>query len=162
MVPNQVGGGACATVVYAFTGPPGPFSSGATITQAGITGNTLRTSVCVFTNVNAEIVTIDNVRVPQVGVSILTSAAAASIAGRVTTADGRGIGGAAVTISGGSLAQPRIARTSPFGYYTVEGLDAGETYVVSIGSKRHTFAVPSRVVSLTDSISDLNFVADPF
>ncbi len=35
-------------------------------------------------------------------------------------------------------------------------------YIVTVGSKRFAFAVPSRVVSLTDSVSDLDFVADPF
>jgi hypothetical protein len=36
----------------------------------------------------------------------------------------------------------------------------GETYVVTVNSRRFTFQVPSHVVTLTDNIADLNFVAD--
>ncbi|MBK7934451.1 MAG: carboxypeptidase regulatory-like domain-containing protein [Acidobacteria bacterium] len=162
LAPNVHGGNPLATVSYPFQNPGTSFDGAATSTVPGITGNTLQIRVIVFTNANAELVTIDNVRVPQVGVFVQSpSAAPASISGRVTTADGRGTGGATVTVSGGGLGQPQIARTSSFGYYSIEGLSAGETYVVSVGSKRFSFAVPSRVVSLTDSVSDIDFVADP-
>jgi hypothetical protein len=68
MVPNQVGGAACATIGY--TGQnPGPHNSNATVNQGGITGTTLKIRICVGTNANAEVVTIDNVTVPQTGVS---------------------------------------------------------------------------------------------
>ncbi|MBK8501164.1 MAG: cadherin-like domain-containing protein [Saprospiraceae bacterium] len=70
MVPNMVGGNSCATVAYLFDGPFGPFSSSATVTQGGISGTSLKIRVCVFTNANAEMVTIDNVIVPQAGVSV--------------------------------------------------------------------------------------------
>lgn len=161
MVPNQFGGNACATVAYPLASTPPALGTG-TVTQTGLSGTTLRTRVCVFTNTTAEVVTIDNVRVPHAGVSVLVTAAPASIAGRVTTGDGRGISGTAITVAGGSLSRPRTAKTSSFGYYSIEGLNPGETYIVTVGSKRFAFAVPSRVVSLTDSVSDLDFVADPF
>ena len=163
LAPNVHGGNPLATVSYPFANPGTSNDGTATSTVPGITGATLQIRIIVFTNVNAELVTIDNVRVPQAGVFIESpSAAPASISGRVTTADGRGMSGAAITISGGNLERPRIARASSFGYYSIDDLDSGETYVVSVGSKRFTFAVPSRVVSLTDSVSDLDFVADPF
>ena len=96
------------------------------------------------------------------GISDLAPTAAdASLSGRVTTADGRGIKNAVVVISGNSLAQPIMARTGAFGYYRFDNLEAGEVYVVTINSKRFTFAVPSRVVSVPDSVSDIDFVAMP-
>jgi hypothetical protein len=95
------------------------------------------------------------------GLEFLSSTAAnASISGRVTTADGRGIRNAKVTITGDSLPQMRVATTSSFGYFTFDGLATGQTYVVTVNSKRFTFSVPSHVVSLIDNAVDIDFVAD--
>ena len=90
-----------------------------------------------------------------------STAANASISGRVLTGNGQGIRNAKVTITGNSLSQPIVATTGSFGYFTVEGLRTGETYVVTVFSKRYTFSAPSRVVSLVDNIADMDFVADP-
>lgn len=89
------------------------------------------------------------------------SAALASISGKVATSTGRGVQNAIVTVSGGGLLTPRIARTGSFGYFTIEDLQAGETYVVSVNSKRFVFAAPSRVVTLADSVDGIDFIADP-
>jgi hypothetical protein len=88
------------------------------------------------------------------------TAADVSLAGRVTTADGRGIRNARVVISGNGLPEPRTATTGSFGYFSFEGLQAGQTYVVTVNSKRYTFSVPSRVITLLDNLADVNFVAD--
>jgi hypothetical protein len=40
-------------------------------------------------------------------------------------------------------------------------LAVGQTYVITIISKRYTFANPTRVINLTDTVTDENFVADP-
>jgi len=47
------------------------------------------------------------------------------------------------------------------GYFSVDGLQTGETYVVTVNSQRFTFSTPSRVISLVDNVVDANFVADP-
>jgi hypothetical protein len=88
------------------------------------------------------------------------TAAEGTMAGRVTTADGRGIRNAKIVVTGNSLEQPIIATTGSFGYYSVEGLRAGETYVVTVNSKRYTFTAPSRVVTLLDNLADIDFVAN--
>ncbi|MBP7375550.1 MAG: carboxypeptidase regulatory-like domain-containing protein [Pyrinomonadaceae bacterium] len=98
--------------------------------------------------------------VGPVNAPMAPTAAGASISGRVTTADGRGIVNAAITITGNSLQQPKRVKTSSFGYYFIDGLQAGETYVVTINSKRYTFSVPSRVISLNDSVGDIDFAAE--
>jgi hypothetical protein len=90
-----------------------------------------------------------------------TTAAQASVAGRVLTSNGQGIRNAQVVITGNSLAQPLVATTGSFGYFNFEGLRTGETYVVTVNSQRYTFSTPSRVISLVDNIGDMNFVADP-
>lgn len=91
--------------------------------------------------------------------SFAPTAAGVGVAGRVMTADGLGIGGVLVTVSGGDLAAPRTAISSPFGYYFVDDLTAGTTYVVSVNSKRYAFDAPTRLVTLGDNIADLDFIA---
>lgn len=90
--------------------------------------------------------------------ALTPTAASASISGRVTTADGRGIRNADVVLSSGSQRNSRIV-TSTFGYYRFDGLRVGETYVLTVGSKRYTFGETSRVVSLRDEVTDANFTA---
>jgi len=89
------------------------------------------------------------------------TAAGATMAGRVTTADDRGIRNAKVVVTGGGLDHPIVATTGSFGYYSVNGLTAGQTYVVTVNSKRYNFSVPSRVITLVDNVTDANFTADP-
>lgn len=91
-----------------------------------------------------------------------TSAASATIAGRVTNAGGRAISNAIVTISGGGLTEPRTTATGNFGYYAFDGLQTGQSYLVTVsGAKRFTFANPTRVVNLQDDVADADFVAEP-
>lgn len=89
------------------------------------------------------------------------TAANASLSGRVTTADGRGIRNAIVKIAGSNLAQPLVAQTGSFGWYSFDSLQSGETYIITVNAKRFTFQAPSRVISLSDNISDVDFTADP-
>lgn len=86
------------------------------------------------------------------------TAAEASIAGRIATAAGRGIGNISVSVSGGNLAGPRLVTTSAFGYYRINGLRAGESYVVSVAGKSYVFDTPVRVVTLGEDALDIGFV----
>jgi hypothetical protein len=88
------------------------------------------------------------------------TAANASVSGRVTTADGQGIRNALITVTGNSLMTPITVQTGSFGYYTINGLRAGETYVVTVASQRFTFTAPSRVISLVDNVEDADFTAN--
>lgn len=89
------------------------------------------------------------------------TSAGASISGRVTTASGNGIRNATVTISGNRLNAPITVQTGAFGAYHFDGLEAGETYIVQVGAKRFRFSAPSRVIALQDSLTDIDFVANP-
>jgi hypothetical protein len=96
------------------------------------------------------------------GIQFLQSTAApASISGRVTTAEGAGIRNARVVVTGNSLPEPRVVTTGSFGYFSVDGLTAGETYIVTVNSQRYSFQVPSRVYTLVDNITDADFTANP-
>jgi hypothetical protein len=86
------------------------------------------------------------------------TAAGVSIAGRVISADGRGVRNANVTLrdASGNL---RTAITSSFGYYRFDDVAVGQTYVCSVRSKRYQFS--PKVVSLVDELTGLDFVAEP-
>ena len=87
------------------------------------------------------------------------TAASVTVGGRVRTSAGQGIQNAVVTLmsQNGSMLH---ARSSSFGYYRIEGVTAGETYIASISARRFTFAQPTIVVRVVDEISDLDFVAE--
>ncbi len=87
---------------------------------------------------------------------VAPTAANVSVSGRVMTADGRGLRNALVTMID-SQGISRSARTSTFGYYRFDEVQAGETYFLSVSAKRYQFE--SRVVSINDEITDLDFVA---
>lgn len=89
-----------------------------------------------------------------------TTSALATVAGRVVSANGRPISNAAVTISGGGMQVPMTVSTGHFGYYSFEGLATGQSYIVTVGAKRHTFANPARVVNVQDDVVDTNFTAE--
>lgn len=88
------------------------------------------------------------------------TAAAVNLGGLVMRADGIGISGAAVRVEGGDLSAPRLALTNSFGFYNFEGLTAGTTYVVTVASKRYTFAIPSQAITLNDSLDNADFIAE--
>lgn len=90
-----------------------------------------------------------------------TTAADATIGGRVVTANGRGISGARVVLTGGDLTEPIFALTNAFGYFNFTDIESGRTYVVTVNSKRYRFTNPSRTVDLSDSAFDVDFVAQP-
>lgn len=100
--------------------------------------------------------------VSAAGLTLLgTTAADVAVSGRVTTADGAGIRHASISVTGGNLAEPVNALSGAFGYYRFEGLEAGQTYILTIKSKRYVFSQPVIVVTTKDGLSEVNFVADP-
>ena len=85
-----------------------------------------------------------------------TTAASVSISGRVTNASGNGIPKAEVTITHPSGTVLRTI-TSPFGYYSFPEVGVGATVIVSATHKQYSFE--SHVLTVTDVVEDLNFVA---
>ncbi len=92
----------------------------------------------------------------QYAVSLSPTTVGLRISGRVLTSGGRGVRGASVVISD-SLGQTRSVRTGPLGNFVITNIQAGETYVVSVFSRRFQFT--PRQVQITDNIVGLNFVA---
>ncbi len=84
------------------------------------------------------------------------SAASVSISGKILTSYGRGLSNAVVVLTD-SEGNSITTRSNPFGHYRFQELEAGETYIISINSKRFIFN--SQVIQVNDNISDLNFTA---
>ena len=54
----------------------------------------------------------------------------------------------------------RSVITSAFGFYSIDGVAAGQSAVISVASKKFTFSQPSRVINLDEDLNDVDFVAD--
>jgi hypothetical protein len=91
---------------------------------------------------------------------VAPTAANASIEGRVLTADGNGIANAEVVVTGGGLTEPRVYRTNQFGKYRFDELPVGENYVISVVSPRFVFTNPAISLTLFESVTEVNFVAE--
>ncbi len=87
------------------------------------------------------------------------TAATVSISGRVMTASGRGIMNVRLSLTD-SNGQVRTARTTSFGYYRFDDVQAGETYILSAIGKRYTFSQPVQVLNINEETDAVNFIAD--
>lgn len=89
------------------------------------------------------------------------SAGPATVAGRVVTADGRGIRNALISVTGGNLSEPRYVVTNTFGFYRIPDLESGQGYVLTVIAKKYTFRENSIFVSLDEDLHGLDFIAEP-
>lgn len=89
------------------------------------------------------------------------TAADATIAGRVVDARGAGVASARLTLVNAATGETKFALTSLFGYYTFAEVEVGQLYLLSVSHKRYRFTETQRVVSLVDSMTDVDFVAMP-
>ena len=78
-----------------------------------------------------------------------------SISGRVTTPTGLGLRNAVVILTD-QIGIRRTATTSSFGIYSFDGVVTGQTYTLSVSSKRYRFA--PRIEPITVAVSNLDFV----
>jgi photosystem II stability/assembly factor-like uncharacterized protein len=86
------------------------------------------------------------------------TAANVRVAGRVTNSAGQAIRGAIVTI-GDNAGNTRSVATNTFGYYGFDEVSTGQTYVVSVTSKRYRFT--TRTLTVNDDLGNVDFVAIP-
>ena len=93
--------------------------------------------------------------------NIAPTAAPVSIAGRITDAEGRGIHGVRVTITGLGSGINYVALSNSFGYYSVPDVPSGRSYLVSVSGKGVHFPTSSRLVSADDNVLDVNFIGNP-
>ncbi len=89
---------------------------------------------------------------------IIPTASNGAIEGRVTTSNGIGIRNVIVTMTD-MIGNARIARTSAFGYYSFDEVPVGQSYVISVASKRYAFAEPARVIAMSGELTDVDFIS---
>jgi hypothetical protein len=89
----------------------------------------------------------------------VVSAAAVSLSGRVTLPAGNGIRNVRVYLTehNGTV---HSALTGAFGYYRFDNIEGGQTVVVGLAAKRYTFTPSSRLISLGDEATNVDWVAD--
>lgn len=88
-------------------------------------------------------------------IQIGSTASGVSISGRVLTPNGQGLRNAVVSLIDQEGIR-RIATTSSFGVFTFENVDVGETYLITVGSKRFRFAPV--FIPVVDTITDLELI----
>lgn len=88
-------------------------------------------------------------------IQIGSSTAGVSISGRVLTPNGNGLRNATVNLIDEQGIR-RIATTSSFGVFQFDNVPAGETYLITVGSKRYRFA--PTFLPVVDTVSDIVLV----
>jgi len=88
----------------------------------------------------------------------IPSAANVSVSGRVLSGKGNAIVNVIVTLTD-SNGNTLTAKTNSFGHYRFDEITVGETYIVSVISRRFTFNQPSQVLNLSEETSNLDFIA---
>lgn len=89
----------------------------------------------------------------------IPTAATVSVSGRILTSDGNGVRNVIVTLTapnGNTL----TTRTSSFGYFRFDNIAVGETYVISVASKRFTFNPSTQILSVNEELTNIDFVAE--
>ncbi len=87
-----------------------------------------------------------------------TTAADASIEGRVVTNRNRGVSRAFVSLTDES-GRTRIVATNNFGYFRMSEVQAGQTYVVNVTSKGFTFK--QQTLTVDDNVTELKLTVEP-
>ena len=80
-----------------------------------------------------------------------------TVSGRVFGSDGvRSVGGALVTLADQTGGTARTVLTNSFGVYRFDDVQMDRSYLISVKTKKYRFA--SLVISVTDDITNLNFL----
>lgn len=95
----------------------------------------------------------------DVGFRTGSTAADATVEGRVMTANGRGIRNVRLTLVLGDGAV-RNTISSSFGYYSFEGIPAGQQAVMSVSSKRFRFTNPNILLDVGDNLTGIDFISE--
>jgi hypothetical protein len=100
-----------------------------------------------------------NVTGPIVGAcSFVPTAAGATVTGRVTSTNGYGIRNAIVALTGSS-GQSFTARTNSFGYFRIDDVPSGSTYIATVKAKGFIFT--PRSLNVLDSVDGFDLSAEP-
>jgi hypothetical protein len=143
---SQVASGSIFTIEKAVVSNGGGTSSGTTFSVEGTSGQSAAGQISGATYRLQGGFWISN---------LSPTAASLSISGRVFAAGGGGLRNAVVFLADNS-GLTRTTRTTTFGYYRFEGIEAGRTIVLGVHSK--LFQFESRVVALNQDLADVDFM----
>ena len=87
------------------------------------------------------------------------TAASVSISGRILTPEGIGLKNAQVLLTD-FQGNARTALSGAFGYFSFPEVEAGQTYILTVVSKRYQFA--PRALTVAEEITELNLVAQSY
>jgi hypothetical protein len=90
-------------------------------------------------------------------ITVGVATAEATLQGRVLAMGGRGVTGARVTATS-AAGVVKNGFTTRYGQFIISGLTIGETYTVTVQSRRFVFA--PRSVPISDSVTNVDFVAE--
>lgn len=90
--------------------------------------------------------------------NIAPTAANISVSGRVNNKSGNGLANVRVSITDEN-GNVRNVSTNSFGYYRFDEIEAGQTYVLAVSSKRYQFDPPTQIIYASDDLSEINFTA---
>ena len=85
-------------------------------------------------------------------------ASSVSVSGRVLTSGGRGVRNAIVRMTD-QLNMTRQVLTGPLGAYRFDNVVPGQTYTISIMSRRFTFT--PQMIAVNNDLTNVNFIASP-
>lgn len=88
------------------------------------------------------------------------TAASVTVAGRVLDANGTPVRNSKLTLRNITTGEVVAARSNDFGKYRFDGIEVGATYVVTVAAKGLVFSSSGSLVTVDDSIADLDFIAD--
>lgn len=103
---------------------------------------------------------IEGIKTLTITIDLAPTAANAEVSGRVTDTGNRGLENVSVSISGGSLIQPIVVTTRLNGQFRLTGIPTGETYLITVRSKRYSFNPSSRVLALNDNVEGITFISE--
>lgn len=133
--------------------PVGSYFADGTELSDALSPNPLSPSGSIIVNGGQITITIP-ARSGMIMSNFAITAANASIGGQVTNQTGRAVSKASVEIID-QQGERRRTLTNTFGYYNFDDVQTGQTYIVRVKSKKSSV---ERVVTVNDSISDLDFV----
>lgn len=82
------------------------------------------------------------------------------VSGKVMAPTGRGVTGARIALADAE-GTVITATTNRLGQFVFDDVPSGRTYVLTASSRRFSFEPASHVISVTDDLGDLNFIASP-
>lgn len=112
------------------------------------TGNTTQASATYTFGPICELAVTQGVANPA------SSAAGVGVAGRVMAPGGRALSGAMVTLTSFD-GTSKTVRTNTFGRFAFDDVSSGESYVISVESRKYVYQ--AMVLNVDDSITDLEF-----